>query len=148
MTRYTNLSTSQKTRNKQSDVISPIIVGSGNLGVTTGPIAYQLIMNENSYAIAHTGSAVASSGQGMPVTITGAIICSELTSSAVTTNTGVATITLTPSTYTLYSGCTLFIRDHAGNPSNTIALPQFVYGTGVEAFCSHPALNISTSECL
>lgn len=63
-------------------------------------------------------------------------------------NSGTATITLTPTTYTLYSGCTLFMTDHAGNRSNTIALPQFVYGTGIEAFCTHPGLNISQDECV
>lgn len=68
LTWYTNLS-AQKTRNNQGDVIAPVIAGSGTLGVTTGPVSYQLIVQENSYAIAHTGSAVAASGEGMPVTV-------------------------------------------------------------------------------
>lgn len=56
----------------------------------------------------------------MPVSFTGSLICSNLSATAVLVNTGTATIMVTSSSSANYDGCSMIVRDHAGNGSNSL----------------------------
>ncbi len=64
-----------KNRANQEDIISPIISNGVTIpAIVYGPFDYSFTVNENSYAVAGTLSAVAVSGDGMPVYISGCTI--------------------------------------------------------------------------
>lgn len=83
----------------------------------------------------------------MPVTVSGAGNCADMSATAMTGNAGVATIILSSSSTGLHSGCSLFVTDHAGLDSNTIALDDIVFGTVLTDFCLFPTIDVPQSEC-
>lgn len=83
----------------QGDITPPVLTSTGTiLSPVSTQFSYSFSVNENSYAIAHTLSAVASSGQGMPLSFTGPSNCTYLTSEIthITGATGLVTITISP----------------------------------------------------
>lgn len=144
LTRYNGIAT--RSRDYQSDITPPVLTKTNEIrGTTGGVFTYTFDVNENSYAIAGTLSAVAASGQGMPVTFSGGGLCNQITGTSVMINTGSATVTLTLPSSGLFSGCMLAIRDHAGNWSNTLQLENF--RTDEYAICLNPALTVPQAEC-
>lgn len=128
----------------QGDITPPTISGTGSVSWNmTGAFTYSLTVDENSYPVS-----AAPASQGMQVVVNGAEQCSFLVGTAVTWRQGIQDITLTPTMSGAYVDCTLQIIDHGSNASNSIELPDFVYGLGNTAVCYDPALTIDQDECL
>lgn len=145
-TRYDNLIGGTKTIVSQSDVEAPLLTGLIQVRSATGPTSvFTVAVDENSYAIAGDLSAVAASGQGMPVVFTGAGACANITSNAVTINTGTATLYLTLPSIGVYNDCQVAIQDHAGNYSNRLYLDTV--RNDPYRVCGHPSLTIPQAEC-
>lgn len=115
----------------------------------SGAFTRPLTIDENSYAIAGTLSAVAASGQGMPIVFTGGGLCATgLSAASVTTNTGLIDLTITPAVTGAFVNCSFALRDHAGNRSNRIQMNTFIHGTQNNAICLHPDITVGLDECM
>lgn len=55
---------------------------------------------------------------------------------------------MTPTVAGMYDECTAYVVDHAGNISNAITLPFFVFGMGDASICFDDAMTIPRQECL
>ena len=84
----------------------------------------------------------------MPVVLSGNASCASLTATSVMASTGTVSLDISGMTpEVVYSGCTLFVKDHGNNLSNALSLSTFVAGDSMDDFCLHPDLTIPETEC-
>jgi cysteine-rich repeat protein len=140
-------------RSNQWDITPPVIdaptqiIGewaSSWLWIVDGPFTYDLQVTENSFTITQWDPWL-----WMPVIFWWSALCQSLQATRVTWWDGsVQPITITPTQPWVYENCTIAVRDHGNNLSNTLVLPPFGYDLWPAQICYNNALTIPVIECL